>query len=95
MATKAKHITRKSDSFTQKLLKTMAKSRQGMTRPEIWKLMADLYGNDPEALSVYLCQLVRKGSLRTDGRRECPGCMREHIVYRITEKGRMRLWLNN
>jgi hypothetical protein len=82
-------------SFTHKLLKLMDKSRQGLTRPQIWDKLSEEYGNDPEALAVYLSMLVRKKKLRRDGFMPCPGCGRDHAVYRITEEGRTALWLKS
>ena len=82
-------------SFTHKLLKLLDKSRQGLTRPQIWDQLNEEYDNDPQALAVYLSQLVRKKRLRRDGCSPCPGCNRELAVYRITEEGRTALWLNS
>lgn len=83
------------DSTTYRILTLMSKSRVGFTRPELWEKMKRDYDKDQQALAVYLCKLVREGKLRTDGHRECAGCLREHVVYRIADKGRHILWENS
>jgi DNA-binding PadR family transcriptional regulator len=81
----------RKSSFTTRLMKLFAQARVGLTMPEIWKKVEGDYCSGARQLHVYLSQIRRKGWLRCDGRRECSGCGRAHVVYRITDKGRMIL----
>ena len=79
------------NSFTNKIMKLINKSRYGLTRPEIYKLVSNEYENTAESIAVYLSLLVRRGRLRVDDKRDCECCGKPYTVYRLTDKEKM--WL--
>ncbi len=75
-------------SLIKDILGLLKSSRQGMTAYEIFKSIPD-YPSTKRDFHVNLSAMVTRNTVRTDGTRPCIGCEREHVVYRITDHGRI------
>jgi hypothetical protein len=74
-------------SLTLDILNVLKDSRQGMTYYEIFKKIG--YYEDPQGFRVNISQMITRGTVRTDGKRLCDSCNTPHMVYRITDHGRI------
>lgn len=76
-------------SLTSKILKVLKSEREGSSHRLICRQLDDTI--DPNNVSIYLSQMVKKGLLYSDGKHECECCGHLAVCYRISTEGRIAL----
>jgi|GEM_PF-4544302 len=81
-------------TLTERILAYLSRQRYGAT---FRKIEIDLNDNpdevfiNPESLRVTLSKLTNRGLLRSEEAEECAQCGCSSKVYRITERGRIKI----